>query len=438
MSTSVAAQATARAGEIIRAGMPIGPRFEPCVCGEGRHVHAGRSGSGKCPATNCSRYRADRAWKIAWEAIDAGATPLGVALREYDRREREKHYKKAPRVEGEWSIGASDTSTCPRKIQYRNSPPEDFERAPEDTREARMGTIIHTEVTRQMKVLYPWRMFAFKVRIPGLDRDSELDMYDPLTGELVDFKTAGDWRWDILGDEGPEWSTWEQVLLYGLALEEAGYYVSTLKLCYLKRCNGHDEEFEIPYDRAAAEAARDRLLDYAQALDLGLDLERTGEGPTTDALCRRCFARFHCWNIERAEELGRSPENLTHLGEDPDDEAIINAIEMKIETTAKRLAAEKEEKVAKALVDGITNGRYGEDGKFEVYEQVTAGRISYKASYEKVLSMIDMPDGFRPESTAIEPVKGRGTVTVKVGRTRKAILEKEAKGRAAIDKAAAR
>ena len=426
-----------QAAKIVADGIPIGPRLYPCVCGAGKHAHAGTAGIGKCEETGCRRYRADRVWTMVYGALDADATRLGHSLREYDQRERAKHYRANPRGEGEWSIGASDTGTCPKKIEYRNRPPEGFEPAPEDNREARMGTIIHTEVTRQMKALYPWRLFDFPVRIAGLDRDSYLDMYDPIVACLTDFKTAGDWRWEQLADDGPEWTTWEQVLLYGLALVEAGYEVKTLRLVYIKRCNGHDETFEMEFDREAAEAARDRLLGYAEALDRGEELERTGTGPTTDALCRRCFARVHCWNMDRAEALGRSPENVTILGEEPDDESIVWAIETKVAASAERLAAEKRENEAKALVDGIPTGRYGPDREFEVYEQPQAGKPSYKASYEQVLGYLDLPDGLRPKSDTIQPVKGKGYVVTKVGRVRKSVLDAERKARAALDKAEA-
>jgi len=421
-----------QAAKIVAEGIPIGPRMYPCVCGAGRHAHGGGAGIGRCKETDCRRYRADRTWTLVYDALDAEAKTLGQALREYDQRQRQRHYRANPRGEGEWSIGASDTSTCPKKIEYRNRPPEDFEPVPEDSREARMGTIIHNEVTRQIRALYPWRIFGKKVRIAGLDRDSELDEYDPITGVLTDYKTAGDWRWERLGDDGPEWETWEQVLLYGLALEDEGHRVTRLRLCYVKRCNGHDEEFWMPFDRDAAEAARSRLLGYAEALDRGEELPRTGTGPSTDALCRRCFARNHCWGIPRAQELGRSPENVTILGETPDDESVSWAIKQKIEASAARLAAEKREKEAAALVDGIEPGRYGPDREYEVWTVPTAGKPLYKASFEYALSLLELPAEMQPDPSAVHPIKGRGYVVQKVGRVRKATLAAEKKGRATL------
>lgn len=437
MSASVQALIGQQAAKIVAEGLPIGPRMFPCVCGAGKHAHSGVAGIGRCEETECRRYRADRVWSAVYDALDADALTLGASLREYDMRERAKHYRLAPRGEGEWSIGASDTSTCPKKIEYRNKPPEGFEPAPEDNREARIGTIIHTEITRQVKALYPWRLFDHRVRIAGLDRDSALDMYDPITGVLTDFKTAGDWRWEQLAADGPEWSTWEQVLLYALAMIEEGYRVETVRLVYVKRCNGHDETFEMAFNRKAAEAARDRLLGYATALDLGQELPKTGTGPSTDALCRRCFARNDCWNIPKAERLGRSPENVTVLGEHPEDEEIVWAIRQRTVAAKVRLAAEKAEDEAKALVDGIPTGRFGPNGEWESYEQQRAGTPNYKASFEQVVTYLDMPDGMRPAAENVVAVKNRGTTVHKVGPVRKAVLERERKARAALDKAEA-
>lgn len=437
MSANVQTIIAQQAAKIVAEGLPPGPRVHPCVCGAGRHAHSGAAGVGKCAETKCKRYRADRVWTLVYAALDADEVSVGDSLREYDRRERERHYRKNPRGEGEWSIGASDTGTCPRKIEYRNRPPEDFEPAPEDQREARMGTIIHNEVTRWMKALYPWRMFDLPVQIAGLDRKSALDMYDPVTGVVTDFKTAGDWRWDKLGEDGPDWETWEQVLLYALALVEAGYYVTRVRLVYVKRCNGHDENFEMEYDAPSAEQARNRLLGYAETLDRGESLPKTGTGPSTDALCRRCFARFHCWNIPKAERLGRSPENLTILGEHPDDEHLAWAIEQKYEASRIRLEADKREDEAKALVDGIPPGRYGPDGVWEAWEIPKAGSPLYKDSFEQVREYLRLPPEMQPDPDAIEPIRGRGRIERKVGKVRKATLDAERKARKAAEQQAA-
>jgi hypothetical protein len=420
---SVAARNVRRAREMVP-NIPYGPRTHPCVCRAGIHEHSGAARTGGCQRTGCKRYRADAGYALAYQAIDAQRMTLGHALREADRIERRAHYTLNPRKPGEWSIGASDTSTCPKKIEYRNKPPEDFVRAPEDQREARMGTIIHAEVTRKMRALFPWREFAGKVTIPGLDRESEFDSYDPIVEELEDYKTAGDWRWDVLGDEGPSDEVWEQVMLYAYALEAIGRRVKTVRLSYIKRCNGHDETFVRDYDEQVAKAALDRLLGYATALDLGIELPRTGLGPENDALCRRCFARDHCWNTAAAAAAGRSPESYTILGAEPVDESVVWAIGEKVEQAKVRLDAEKAEKVAKTLLTGIEPGRYGD---YEGYWTGGGGGDDHKARAEQLEQFYDLPDDQRPplESLPVpQKSKWRG---VRWGRVRKATLQAEAR-----------
>lgn len=425
---SIPSRTVTRARRLIEDGaIPYGPRTAPCVCRAGLHEHAGASHTGGCKRTGCKRYRADLAYELACRALDAQHVTLGHALREADNIERRQHYALNPRQPGEWSIGASDTSTCPRKIQYRNAPPEDFKPDPEDKREARMGTIIHAEVTRKMRLLYPWREFAGRVLIPGLDRESEFDAYDPITAELEDYKTAGDWRWDVLGENGPDEHVWEQVMLYALALEAAGRPVRTVRVSYIKRCNGHDETFIRPYDEQAAKAALDRLLGYATSLDLGLDLPKTGTGPSSDALCRRCFARSHCWNMDRAAELRRSPESVTVLGEDPEREQVAWAIGEKVAAAAARLAAEKVEDQAKVLLEGLDPGRYGD---FEGKEQWGGGGEDHKARREQLEQFYDLDPDERPVLEALSVPQKRRYKFTKWGRVRKATLDKEARERA--------
>lgn len=429
------------ARKIITEGLEVGPQAQPCVCGAPRHQHGGSAMTGKCEATSCRRYRLDPVWALVYAALDSDGVGIGQAIADADNAERERHYRRNPRKPGQWSIGASDTQTCPRKIQYRNAPPPDLVPASEDSREARIGTMIHNDTTRQLKVLYPWRLFDMKVTVAGLDRESALDMFDPITGVVTDVKTAGDWRWDRLGDDGPDWTTWEQVLIYALALMEMGYLVTEVRLAYIKRCNGHDENFSMDWDAeaiAAAEAARDRLIGYATALDLGVDLPKTGTGPSTDALCRRCFARNDCWNIPLAEQLGRSPENVTILGTHPEDAEIAHAIETKVEASKARLAAEKVEDERKALVDGIEPGRYGPDGEFEAYTRRTGNTPLYKAAFEQVLDYLELPDGMRPSKDVVAVPRSRPNTIVVVGRTRKAVLDAEAKAERAAAKAAAK
>ncbi len=270
--------------------------------------------------------------------------------------------------------------------------------------------------------------------IPGLDRESEFDSYDPITGELEDYKTAGDWRWDVLGQEGPDEEVWGQVMLYALALIAMGRTVRTVKLSYIKRCNGHDETFVRDYDEVAAKAWLDVLLGYATTLDMIKDAQDSGAdeetlaslalprkylGPSADEMCRRCFARIHCWNMNEAAALGRSPESLTILGEQPDDESVIWAIAEKIEASAEEKAAKDRVTYAKTLLEGVEPGRYGD---FEGYRKGGGGGPNYKGRAEQLEEYFDLPEAQRPPLGALEAPKQYRYTFTQWGKVRKATL----------------
>lgn len=424
-----------QARQLVAEGLPIGPRMHPCVCRAGRHAHAGGNATGGCKETGCKRYRANLAYQLAYDAIDAQAMSLRDVFREAGKIEGAKRRAANPVTPGTWRIGVSDLDSCPKKIEYRNVPPEGFTPAPEDKREAEMGTAIHEYTEQRMRMVFPWRLFEQPLKVPGLDRESRYDWYDPITCELGDIKTAGDWRWDQLADNGPTEDTWDKVMVYALALRAAGVEVRTVRLDYIKRCNGHDEHFIREYDETKARAALDRLLGYATLLDLGIELPKTGTGPTNDPLCRRCFARFDCWNVPAAERAGRSPESFTILGAEPLDESIVWAISEKVAASADRLAAQKREDVAKTLLDGVDPGRYGE---YEGYERKSSssGGVDWKGYAETLGEKFDLPDEMRPKIEDIKVPRRQDSTYVAWGKVRKATLDREKKNRAALDQAA--
>lgn len=416
-----------RASELVAEGWAAqDPREYPCVCQVPKAVHNGANNTGGVTGEPCRRYRLDPAWDLAYRALDAQTTTLGQALRRANAIIRAQHYRNNPRKPGEWSIGASDAGTCPRAIQYRNAPPEGFEPDWEDKREADAGSMLHEGITMRMRLIYPWWEFAGRVRIPGLDRDSEFDAYDPITGEVIDWKTAGRWKWDRIGEDGPPEDVWDQLMLYALALIAAGYTVHTVRASYYNREKGHDEAFVRDYDDVQAKAALDRLLGYAQALDLGLDLPKTGTGPTNDPLCKRCFARSDCWNIDRAVQIGRSPESLTVLGEDPDVDAMIWAIERKIAAAKMTNEAKKATEEAKTLLDGVEPGRYGD---YEGWQTSTGQRDDWKSYAATLVEMIRFGAPFDPDEI---PVPKSETSYMRWGKVRKATLEREARERKAL------
>ncbi|MCC9309130.1 hypothetical protein LN042_18925 [Kitasatospora sp. RB6PN24] len=337
---------------------PIGPRLLYCRCGAARHQHRGAKHTGAHPPTDCRRYRRDPADLLLERAQDGAHQGLGQDLATYDRTHRRTGHNRTNRPAGTWSIGASDTASCRRAIQYRERPPVDYTPAPADKRAAMAGTLIHDSAAARRRALYPWRLYEQPVILPGLDRPSHFDEYDPITGVLYDFKTAGDWKWANVGDNGPPEAEWDQVQLYGFALTMVGHAVREVRIIYLERKSGVDEEFARPYDEATARRALARLTAIATALDVGAELPRDRSGPSTDPICKRfCPARVHCWNMTEAEQAGRSPESFTLVEDRADIEWALAEYDRH---RAAKSAAAKQQEFAQVLLLGVPAGSYGE------------------------------------------------------------------------------
>lgn len=391
----------------------------PCVCGAERVAHLGGSHAGGNPATKCTRYREDQKAGIvarAHAARDHGFRETMTAYEELDRGKRRK--KRA----GEVSVRPSDLRSCRRAIWYRETPPEGYEPAPTEKRQAWMGTLIHDAFEQRRAALYPWRMFETGLRIPGSDRDYRLDEYDPITGVLTEIKTAGDWKWDQVGQFGPDEKWLDQVMLYAYLLIRLGYPVEQIVLLVLQREGGLSEPFVYAYDEARALAALKWITDVAMDIELGFEPPRDEPGPSTSKMCAElCPARRHCWQMDDAEALGRSPENLVILGLHPDDETVAEHVESLVATREQRLAIEREERALRALVDGVELKEYGEF----THETKSTSGTAWKRYQEAVEAHWNDPD--RPADPP-KPETSRGTSTT-WKRIRKSELDRRAKER---------
>jgi CRISPR/Cas system-associated exonuclease Cas4 (RecB family) len=297
----------------------------------------------------------------------------------------------------------SDVGSCRRSVYYRETPPEGFTPEPRAyERAAALGSIIHAKSAEVRAERYPWRRYEFEIEIPGLDKKARVDEYDPVLGEVTDDKTAGNRRWEMVGEDGPAESAWSQAAVYAYALDEMGMPVRSLRIIVINRDNGAEEHFRREYDPAVARAALDDLIELATMLDLGIVPPRDGSGPTNDWQCRGCVARSHCWNIPAATDAGRSPESFTILGAAPDDPTIIWAGEKVMAARELRLAAERAEKDAKVLIDGIPPGEYGD----LVIKTTRREMPEYKESFERAVQLYELPDQYRPAVAEVaEPVK---------------------------------
>lgn len=342
------------------------PLIERCSCGAPHDEHSGGKHSGGHP-NGCRRYRSDIADQMVHRAVSASGSSFLGDLADYHARV----YPRPKPKDGGWHVGPSDVNSCPKFIQLRERPPEGFVPEPEDTSAAMLGSMYHDALTRARALLYTDRTYEFPVTIPGLDRTGRGDEYDQILAEVTDYKTCGRYAWKRLGLYGPRGRHWEQVAVYASGLIAAGYPVDQIRLMYINRETGEDEQFVIPYREALARIGLGRLRYYNAALDLGEDLPRDPNrtGPSSDPLCARCPVRRACWNMDAAEAAGRSPESYTILGADPDVEAIEWAAKRLYDANTTKKDAIKEQKASSALLKGLSGGEYGD---WEVVERSRA------------------------------------------------------------------
>jgi hypothetical protein len=291
----------------------------------------------------------------------------------------------------------SDAGACERAVWYRIAPPDDYEpRTDVDRRRAAVGTLIHAAGAKYRPALYPWRRFEMEVRVPGLARVGYVDEYDPVTGTVYDTKSAGRAKWIILAT-GPVPEMWEQLAIYGYALEAAGYPVRRLCIVAVNRDTGAEERHWLEYDPGFALEAIDKLNALADAITAGIVPDRAGLGPK-HWRCNWCEARDHCWNTAKARELGRGPVSLTLLGEQPGEDAIVWAARQFLAVDKQVGDLEDRKKFLKELLQGLPTGPYGADRDDRGVEIVDSNstNVGYKEAYEALLALWELPEDQRP------------------------------------------
>lgn len=425
-----------RARALYEAGDLPHPDQVPCICGAARADHGGATASGKCAATGCRAYRADADIRLAAVAALADGRTLRDDLRAYDQWERARLPRKA---KGTISVRPSDIGGCDREVWYRElgHEIEGYVPAPTSKGQATAGAIIHEEIMRRRSALYPHRMLGdrkgFELYLPGNERPSKYDEYDPITGVLWSLKTAGDWRWEKVGQNGPEEYVWDQDQAYAFALNLKYPELPVRKIVvqYVHRENTDKAEaFERPYDEARAQAVLAQMQALAMQLELRIEPERQRSGPSTDPLCGFCPARNHCWNIEAAAEAGRSPESYTVLGLDPDD-AIVNELGLAlVDAREKKNAAKKVEDELKALLDGVELKAYADIEGVPGNWNSSTDYASYQAAVER---MWNLPDALRPaEPPQPQVKKSRNKPTWKLLRKATRLAREKAAREAAV------
>lgn len=221
-------------------------------------------------------------------------------------------------------IGPSDSDRCRRQVGYRvrgTTPdrPED----PQLVRMAWVGTALHAHVAKARQLSHPTWLVEGVVQPPGLDRHGTVDAFLDDMANVDDIKTKTGRGYEAILTRGRAYDAdRKQVLVYALALVEAGYTVRTCSVTYLDREGRHDPFVDTwTYDQAEALAALAELHALADAIDAGAELPRDGRGPDTGRPCDTCQWIKTCWQLDAlpegytAQSAGLLPEEVAEAAE---------------------------------------------------------------------------------------------------------------------------
>lgn len=335
-------------------------------CPGTRGLHEGPDGDGPCTGTvrnlmelvrcRCPGFRRD---EDAERARDLADEDPRVALHLWDAARPRSQKTAEARAEGTFGVGPSDVANCRKRIEIREKPPKGYVPEPTDKSAAVLGTLIHDGYTAARKLRYPDREFGRKVRIIGVPKEGEVDEYSRLLARVTDYTTAGRWRWERLGQYGPEEDKWDQAFIYALALEDLGEPVREVELIYINvsgKGNGGTETFRRPYSREAALRALARLHAILDALEAGTPLPRDREGPTLDPICASCEAVRLCWNLDEVPAR-RTPESYLLVR---DDATVAGLLEEYDRAREEAKPPDHVKERVKVLVEGVEPGRYGD------------------------------------------------------------------------------
>ena len=160
------------------------------------------------------------------------------------------------------AIGVSALGDCRRKVWHMSK--GDKKTNVTLSLPAIMGTAIHSSIEAAILNAYEDRdeshmpMLEHRVEIEGLP-PATIDFFDPLYGEVVDWKTITLKNVDWFVSQQKRW----QVQVYGYLLKQAGFYVKTVTLVGIPR-DGTENDIVIhsePYDEQVALQALDWLKD---------------------------------------------------------------------------------------------------------------------------------------------------------------------------------
>lgn len=255
-------------------------------------------------------------------------------------------------------LGLSSLGGCTRAAAHRIAQTEPSnEVAPDESRAANLGTWQHNGLLPRIadEIDNADHELEVTLRAAGLRIKGHVDL--PTPEVVVDLKTVGEYRLQLVRRNGAIPAHVIQVAAYGVALLQAGIPVRWLVLIYLDRANGDHEIVTIPFTNRLAMMVIDRVTalsqhaqnpDEAPRVDVG---SSRMYGPGFGFVCNECPWLKRCWGQDA--EPGR---RQTRQYERPDVEALL--LEYDTARAAESSAKRRKEELA-GLLEGARHGEYG-------------------------------------------------------------------------------
>ena len=255
-------------------------------------------------------------------------------------------------------LGLSALGGCTRAAAHQIAQTEPSnEVAPDESRAANLGTWHYNGLLPRVagEIDHADHELEVTLRAAGLCIKGHIDL--PTPELVIDLKTVGEYRLQLVRRNGAMPAHVIQVAAYGVALLQAGIPVRWLSLIYLDRANGDHEIVTIPFTTRLALMAIDRvaaLRQHAQAPDEAPRVDTGGHrlyGPGFGFECNGCPWLKRCWGQD-AEPGKRQPRQY----ERPDVEALL--LEYDAVRAAESAAKRRKEELV-GLLEGVRHGEYG-------------------------------------------------------------------------------
>lgn len=264
----------------------------------------------------------------------------------------------AARQRSPYHMGLSALGGCTRAMAHQaaGTTPSDGV-VSDEGRAANLGTWQHNGLLPRLANQIAGARSEVEVllRAEGLRIRGHIDL--PAPDLVVDLKTVGEYRLQLIRRNGAVLSHLIQVAAYGVALLQAGQHISWLSLVYMDRANGEIEKVTVPFTNRLAIMAINRVAEVRRHADNPDEAPRVDAGggrlygPGFGFQCNQCPWLRRCWGQD-----ARPGKRLDRQYDRPEVERLLLEYD---QTRARESEARRRKDEILGLLQGVSHGEYG-------------------------------------------------------------------------------